>query len=115
MKSGSPDAGDFIWIDLDPTKDHEQRGRRSALVLSPRLYNERTGLCVACPITNQARDIRSKFEVPIGPGQAVAGAVLCDQLGCLSWPERDLRIVGTAPAEVVDEVRAKIAALIGIE
>jgi mRNA-degrading endonuclease toxin of MazEF toxin-antitoxin module len=51
--------------------------------------------------------------VPIGPGQAVAGAVLCDQLRCLSWPKRNIRI-GTAPAEVVDEVRAKIAALIGI-
>jgi mRNA interferase MazF len=113
MKSGSPHTGDFIWIELDPTKGHAQRGSRPALVLSPRLYNERTGLCVACPITNQAKGY--PFEVPIGPGQAVAGAVLNDQLGCLSWPQRNLRIVGTAPAEVVDEVRAKIAALIGIE
>jgi mRNA interferase MazF len=113
MKSGSPHTGDFIWIDLDPTKGHAQRGSRPALVLSPRLYNERTGLCVACPITNQAKGY--PFEVPIGPGQAVTGAVLSDQLRCLSWPERNVRIVGTAPAEVVDEVRAKIAALIGIE
>jgi mRNA interferase MazF len=113
MKSGGPDAGDLVWIDLDPTKGHEPGGSRPALVLSPRIYNERTGLCVACPITNQAKGY--PFEVPIGLGQAVAGAVLCDQLRCLSWPERNLRIVGTAPAEVLDEARAKIAALIGIE
>jgi hypothetical protein len=35
------DAGDFIWIDLDPIKDHEQRGRLPALVLSPLWYHER--------------------------------------------------------------------------
>jgi mRNA interferase MazF len=113
MKSGDLEAGDFIWIDLDPTKGHEQRGSRPALVVSPRLYNERTGLCIACPITNQAKGY--PFEVPIPPGQAITGVVLCDQLRCLSWQERNTRIVGAAPAEVLDEVRAKIAALIGME
>jgi mRNA interferase MazF len=53
--------------------------------------------------------------VPIPPGQAIIGVVLSDQLRCLSWPERNMRIVGAAPAEVLDEVRAKIAALIGVE
>jgi mRNA interferase MazF len=112
-KSGNPDAGDLIWIDLDPTKGHEQRGSRPGLVVSPRLYNERTGLCIACPITNQAKGY--PFEVPIPPGQAIIGVVLSDQLCCLAWPERNIRIVGVAPAAVLDEVREKIAALIGIE
>jgi mRNA interferase MazF len=113
MKSGSPDVGDFILIVLDPTKGHEQRCSRPALVITPRPYNERTGLCVACPITNQAKGY--PFEVPIPSGQVVTGVVLSDQLRCLSWPERDVRIVGTAPSEILDEVRAKIAALLGIE
>jgi mRNA interferase MazF len=113
MKSGSPDTGDFIWIDLDPTKGHEQRGSRPALVLTPRAYNERTGLCVACRITSQVKGY--PFEVPIPPGQAITGTVLSDQLRCLSWPERNMRIVGAAPAEILDEVRAKLVALIGIE
>jgi mRNA interferase MazF len=111
-KSGSPDAGDFIWIDLDPTKGHEHRSSRPALVISPRLYNERTGVCIACPITNQAKGY--PFEVPIPLGQAVTGVALSDQLRCLSWPERNMRIVGAAPTEVLDEVCAKIATLIGI-
>jgi mRNA-degrading endonuclease toxin of MazEF toxin-antitoxin module len=41
--------------------------------------------------------------------------VLCDQLRCLSWQGRNARMVGAAPAEVLDEARAKIAALMGIE
>jgi mRNA-degrading endonuclease toxin of MazEF toxin-antitoxin module len=53
--------------------------------------------------------------VPIPPGQAITGVVLSDQLRCLSWQERHARIVGAASAEVVDDVRAKIAALMGIE
>jgi mRNA-degrading endonuclease toxin of MazEF toxin-antitoxin module len=53
--------------------------------------------------------------VPIPPGQAIIGVVLSDQLRCLSWPERNIRIVGAASAQILDEVREKIAVLIGIE
>ena len=50
-----PERGDFVWIDLNPRSGHEQSGLRPALVLSPRLYNRRTGLCVICPATRQAK------------------------------------------------------------
>jgi mRNA interferase MazF len=114
-KSGSaycPDAGDFIWIELDPTKGHEQRGRRPAVVLSPRAYNERTGLCVACPITGQAKGY--PFEVPIPSGQAVTGVVLADQVRCVSWAARNVSLAGRAQSDLLDDVRERIAALIEI-
>jgi mRNA interferase MazF len=53
--------------------------------------------------------------VPIPPDQPVIGVVLTDQLRCLSWPDRNIRIIGVAPAHVLSDVREKIAALIGIE
>jgi mRNA interferase MazF len=108
-----PDTGDLIWIDLDPTKGHEQRGRPPALVLSPRSYNERSGLCVACAITNQAKGFR--FEVAVPAGQPVTGVVLSDQLRTLSWPTRNTEIIGRAPANVINDVREKIAALLDID
>jgi len=108
-----PNAGDFIWIDLDPTKGHEQRGRRPVLVLSPQLYNSRSGLCVACPITNQVKGY--PFEVPIRSVPAVTGVVLADQPRSLSWPERRVELIGHAGADLLDEVREKIAALIEID
>lgn len=114
-RSGSafcPDAGDFIWIELDPTKGHEQRGRRPAIVLSPRVYNERTGLCVACPITGQAKGY--PFEVPIPSGQAVVGVVLADQVRCVSWTERNASLAGRAQSDLLEDVRERIAALIDI-
>jgi mRNA-degrading endonuclease toxin of MazEF toxin-antitoxin module len=45
-KSGDycPEAGDLVWIDLNPTLGHEQSGHRPAIVLTPRQYNARSGL-----------------------------------------------------------------------
>jgi mRNA interferase MazF len=82
-------------------------------VLSPRSYNERSGLCVACAITHRAKGFR--FEVAIPDGHAVTGVVLSDQLRTMSWPERNVEIIGTAPPKVIDDVREKLAALLGIE
>jgi mRNA interferase MazF len=103
----------LVWIDLEPTKGHEQRGRRPAIVLSPRGYNERANLCIACAITNQAKGFR--FEVPIPTGLPVTGVVLADQVRCLSWVERRAELIASVPRNVLEETRAKIAALIGIE
>ena len=50
-----PSRGDIIWIDFDPQAGREQKNRRPALVLSPRAYNEKVRLCIACPITSCQR------------------------------------------------------------
>jgi mRNA interferase MazF len=114
-KSGSaycPDAGDFIWIDLDPTKGHEQRGRRPAIVLSRRAYNERARLCLCSPITRRAKGY--PFEVPIPAGHEVTGVVLADQVRSLSWVERSVSLIDRAGSDLLDDVREKIAALVEI-
>ena len=110
-KPGDPDAGDFIWIDLVPTRGHEQAGRRPALVLSPRAYNRKVDLCIACPVTNQAKGY--PFEVQIPSGHAVSGVVLADQVRSLSWAERNAAFVAQVPRDVLNDVRDKLATLIG--
>jgi len=59
-----PDAGDFVWLTFDPQAGREQAGRRPALVLSPRVYNARSGLALVCPVTTQVKGYRSKWLFP---------------------------------------------------
>lgn len=44
--------GDIYLVDLDPSQDHEQQGRRPVLVISPSSFNSTTGVPVVLPITN---------------------------------------------------------------
>src|SRR5262245_3866183 len=68
-----PDAGDVIWLDFLRPVANEQAGRRPALVLSPRVFNELTGRCIACPITRCDREW--SFHVPIPDGSEITGVV----------------------------------------
>ena len=48
-----PDRGDIVWLQFNPQSGHEQSGKRPALTLSPKEYNQKVGLAIFCPITNQ--------------------------------------------------------------
>jgi mRNA interferase MazF len=45
--------GDIHWADLDPTRGHEQAGRRPVLVLSHDVFNERSGTVIAVALTSR--------------------------------------------------------------
>lgn len=106
-----PDSGDFIWLTFDPQTRHEQSGRRPALVLSPRLYNARSGLALACPITSQAKGY--PFEVSVPGGGIPSGVILSDHLKSIDWKARRAERIGRCPNEVIEEVRARLAPLLG--
>ena len=101
-----------MHLDFDPQAGREQAGRRPALVLSGRRYNLLVGLCVLCPITNQAKGY--PFEVAIPAGYAVPGVVLSDQVKSLSWIIRKAAFLCVAPPGVLVETKAKIKALLTI-
>lgn len=110
MRIVAPDAGDLVWLDFDPQAGHEQRGRRPALVLSPKAYNERSGLMLACPITSRVKGY--PFEVALPSGGEISGVVLSDQVRSLDWEARLAAIAGAAPSDVLAEVREKVGALV---
>ena len=111
--SDVPEAGDLVWLNLNPQAGHEQAGRRPALVLSPASYHEKTALAVVCPITSNTRPY--PFKVLLPEGLPVGGAVLADQVKSIDRVARQLTIAGAAPRSVVLEVQAKIAALLGLD
>ena len=111
MKAFVPDVGDFVWLTFDPQAGREQAGRRPALVLSPKAYNERSGLALACPITNHAKGYPFEVAVPVGRG--ATGVILADHLKSIDWKARDAERLGHCTHDVMDEVRAKLAPLLG--
>jgi mRNA interferase MazF len=106
-----PDAGDIVWLGFSPQAGHEQACHRPALVISPAAYNGKTGTMVCCPMTTQIKGY--PFEVIIHM-QGVRGAVLSDQVKNLDWRTRKATPKGKASSEELDEVRGKIAALLGV-
>lgn len=103
-----PEQGDIVWMDFDPTKGHEQRGQRPAIVLSRTEYNKKIGLAVICPITTQVKGY--PFEVLVNTGK-ITGAILADQVRSVDWKERKVSFVSKSTVSVITEVKEKLAAL----
>src|SRR5450759_2535516 len=108
-----PDAGHIVRLTFDPQAGREQAGRRPAVVLSRAAYNGRVGLAVVCPITSQIKGF--PFEVELPSGLKVYGVVLSDHVKSVDWRARQAEFLHTMPADVMDDVRAKLAPLLGIE
>jgi mRNA interferase MazF len=105
-----PDRGDLIWLQFTPQRGHEQAGMRPALVVSPRAYNRKVGLLLACPVTSQVKGY--PFEVTLPAGLSATGAILCDQVKSLDWRARRARRIDRVPADVMEEVTARILVLV---
>jgi mRNA interferase MazF len=104
-----PDGGDIVWLNFTPQTGHEQTGRRLAVVLSPKTYNSKTGLLVCVPVTSQIKGY--PFEVQLS-GTEVSGAALADQVKNLDWRSRQARYKGKISIAELQEIKAKLAALL---
>jgi mRNA interferase MazF len=107
-----PDAGDLVWVDFSPQAGREQAGRRPALVLSPRAYNEKTSLAVLCPVTSHSKGY--PFEVKVPTGGRVRGVILADHIKSLDWRQRNAQRAGKLPISVLSQVLERISALLQI-
>jgi mRNA interferase MazF len=107
---GAPERGDLVWLDLNPQAGHEQAGPRPALVLTPRAYHQRTPFTVVCSIASRVKGY--PFEVLLPDGLPIAGAVLADQVKSVDRHVRRIEVAGRAPESVVEQVNAKLRALL---
>ena len=106
--------GHIYRVSLDPTAGHEQRGYRPVLVISTAPFNHLTGTPLVVPITTGGNFARTAgFAVDLaGAGLQTHGVVRCDQPRVLDLRARRGRKIETAPEPLVDEVLARVAALL---
>jgi len=104
-----PERGDIVWLNFNPGSGHEQKGKRPAIVISPKGYNEKVGLGLFCPITSKIK--KYPFEVKIEKGK-INGVVLADQIKSLDWKTREIEFMAKETSEKVNEIIDKISVLL---
>ncbi|MDR1215598.1 MAG: endoribonuclease MazF [Treponema sp.] len=104
-----PERGDIVWLNFDPQTGHEQKGKRPAIAISPKEYNEKVNLGLFCPITSKEKNY--PFEVKIKNGK-INGVVLSDQIKSLDWTKRSIEYITRSTDEEINEIVNKLNVLI---
>ena len=104
------ERGDIYLVSLDPTSGHEQQGTRPVLIVSASAFNRLTKTPVVVPITSGGSFARTAgFAVSLmGAGTNTTGVVRCDQPRALDLGSRNARKLESVPAEIMDEVLARL-------
>lgn len=84
-----PDRQDIIWIDCNPQVGQEMRDIHPFLVLSPRIFNEKTSLVIGLPMTTAEYNADNPFAVAVGKAAGRKATqtsyVLCHQPKSFDW------------------------------
>ena len=108
----TPEAGDLIWTDFDPRVGREQSGRRPALVVSPKEFYRASEFVIVCPITSRVRPFGTSVVLP--PGLQISGEILTGHVRSIDTLVRPIVFAGKVTPDILDDVRAKLAVLIGL-
>ncbi|PZA12611.1 type II toxin-antitoxin system PemK/MazF family toxin [Rhodopseudomonas palustris] len=107
------DVGDIVWVELDDIRGTEQSGRRPALVLTSQAFHEMSRRAIICPISSKMRSWPTVVALP--PGLKTRGVVLIDQVRSIDRAARMFHTIERVPQDVVQDVRARLGALLGTE
>lgn len=84
-----PDRQDIIWIDCNPQVGREMRDVHPFVVLSPRIFNEKTSLVIGLPMTTAEYNADNPFAVAVGKASGrktgQTSYVLCHQPKSFDW------------------------------
>lgn len=83
--------GDIIMVNFNPQLGHEQAGYRPAVIISNDIFNEKTKLVIACPITST--DNGFPLHVEIADTSSIKGFIMCEQIKTLDLNIRDYKVV----------------------
>ena len=83
--------GDIYWVSLNPTKGHEQQGRRPVLVVSNDIVNTKLVLALIVPITSTDRGIPLHVEIP--NGFPIVGYIKCEEIRAVDLIHRNAEFV----------------------
>ena len=113
-----PDRQDIIWIDCNPQAGKEMRDVHPFLVLSPRIFNDKTSLVIGLPMTTAAYNADNPFAVAVGKTskhqQQQTSYVLCHQPKSFDWRMRGAKphALGTLSDALFNQVCQRLNQII---
>jgi mRNA interferase MazF len=110
-----PCRGDIWTVDLDPTRGHEQAGRRPALIISVDPFNQGPAdLVVVLPITSKAKGIPLHVRVaPPEGGVKEPSYVKCEDIRSIS-KQRLAKFWGRVSRDTMIEIEERVSVLLGL-
>lgn len=100
--------GDILFLYFDPTKDYEQRGYQSCIVLTKfiRFLSYMFGVA---PITSNSREF--PLHLPLLDSMEAKGKVLFEHHRMVDLATRKFKVVETAPPKFTEAYVAKLKLL----
>jgi mRNA interferase MazF len=104
-----PEQGDIVALSFDPQSGHEQKGRRPAMIISNKIFNQHLGLCFACPITNTKRDFPFHVETE---SENITGFIMGEQMKSIDYNSRNIKFIEKANQHTVSQILGIIDSII---
>lgn len=96
-----PEQGDIVVLNFDPQSGHEQKGRRPAMIISNKIFNQHLGLAFACPITNTKRDFPFHIEVK---SENITGFIMAEQMKSIDYNSRNIKFIEKADQKTINQI-----------
>lgn len=90
-KRWAPDRRDVIWINCNPQAGREMKDFHPLLVLSPRAFNERTGIVIGLPMTTAEYNETNPFAVTFDQPAKKTSYILAHQPRSFDWRARNAK------------------------
>ena len=94
VKEYVPKQGDIVFVDLNPTKGHEQKGKRPAIVVSLNVFNKNTNMVMVCPITSNTKEFPTHYILE--DSKKIKGSVLCEHIRSIDYKTRNVIFIEKA-------------------
>ena len=104
-----PEQGDIVTLNFDPQSGHEQKGRRPAVIISNKIFNQHLGLAFACPVTNTKRDFPFQIEIE---SKKITGFIMGEQMKSIDYNSRNIKFIEKASQKTMNQILGIIDSII---
>lgn len=102
VKMYIPKQGDIVFLDFNPTKGHEQKGSRPAVIISNDTFNKNTKMAIVCPITSNEKEFPTHYLLKFS--KIIHGSVLCEHIRSIDYEARNLKFVEKLSSNDFEEI-----------